>query len=86
MAQSKLRVHAFTKRVPAPRGYVGTDEVHIQQLQVRTPAGWVTVDEEEVPGHVKISMGAYGDTGGWVSKFAAYGTFGRDGLITLKAA
>lgn len=83
MAQSKMRVHAFTKRVPAPRGYVGTDEIHIQQLQVETPCGWVTVDEEEVPSHVKISMGAYGDTGGWVSKFAKIGSFGRDGHIIL---
>jgi hypothetical protein len=80
---AKMRVYAFTKKVPAPRGYVGMDEVHIQQLQVQTPLGWVTVDEEEVPAHVKISLGAYGDTGGWVSKFAKIGSFGRDGVITL---
>jgi hypothetical protein len=50
----ELRVHAFTRTVPAPRGYVG---------------------------HVKISMGCYGDTGGWISKFTAFGDFGRDGTI-----
>lgn len=78
---SRLRVYSFTKRVPAPQGYVGTDEVHIQQLQARTPIGWMTLDEEEVPAHVKISSGALGDTGGWASKFAALGKFGRDGVI-----
>ena len=79
-----LRVHAFTKTVPAPRGYVGTEQIHIQQLQTQVPGlggRWITLDEEEVPSHVKISLGCFGDTGGWVSKFAKFGTFGRDGII-----
>jgi hypothetical protein len=79
-----IRVHAFTKTVPAPRGYVGTDVTHFQQLQVQTPFGWVVVDQEEVPDHVKISLGCYGDTGGWVSKFASLGEFGADGIIHRK--
>lgn len=78
-----LRVHAFTKAVPEAPGYVGKTEVHIQQLQVELAGlGWTTIDEEEVPAHVRISLGCFGDTGGWQSKFAAFGTWGRDGLMT----
>jgi len=76
-----LRVYAFTKNVPEAPGYLGRTEVRFQQLQVRLPIGWVTIDEEEVPPHVMISLGCFGDTGGWVSKFAKFGRFGRDGVI-----
>jgi hypothetical protein len=76
-----LRVHAFTRKVPAGRGYVGYDEVHIQQLQAHRCGRWITIAEEEVPAAAKISAGCFGDTGGWISKFAALGEFGRDGLI-----
>lgn len=31
-----------------------------------------TIDEEVIPGHVLISLGCFGDTGGWRSKFAEY--------------
>lgn len=78
---AQYRVKAFTKRVPAGPGYVGTDEVHIQQLEVKTRIGWQVIDEEEVPSHVRISIGCFGDTGGWTSKFTSVGTFGRDGVV-----
>lgn len=54
----------------------------IQMLQrKRRIFGWKTLDSEEVPGHVLISLGCLGDTGGWVSKFTRYGSFGRDGIM-----
>lgn len=77
-----LRVKAFTKTVPEARGYVGTTQVHIQQLQAWVMGGWRTIDEEEVPGHVRISLGCFGDTGGWKSRFAPLGSWGRDGVVT----
>ena len=76
-----LRVKAYTKKGPAPRGYVGEDEVYVQELQIWVMGGWRTIDQEEVPAHVRISLGAFGDNGGWRSKFAKFGRFGRDGAI-----
>lgn len=41
-----------------------------QHLQVKRWRGWETVDTEEVPSHVLISVGALGyDDSGWQSKF-----------------
>lgn len=31
-----------------------------------------TLDTEEVPGHVDLCWRCFGDTGGWVSKFAPF--------------
>ena len=79
-----LRVKAFTKTIPAPRGYIGDEQIHIQQLQIQIPGlggRWTVLDEEEVPSHVKISQGCFGDTGGWISKFAKFVTFSRGGII-----
>lgn len=81
-----LRVKAFSRTIPAPPGYVGTTTYYGQRLQRRFGPFWITLDQEEVPAHVKISMGAFGDTGGWVSKFAKLGAFGRDGVIRAKTA
>lgn len=52
-----------------------------QLLQERRWWGWKTIDREEVPRHAVVSRGCFGDAGGWVSRFAACGTFGRDGII-----
>lgn len=30
---------------------------------------WRIIDSETIPDHVMISMGCFGDTGGWKSKF-----------------
>lgn len=68
----QLRVRRFSYK---------TDWSGYQLLQERRWWGWKTIDREEVPAHVSISLAALGDNGGWVSKFAKYGTFGRDGLI-----
>lgn len=76
------RVKAYSRIERQPRGYVGTHRVYYQDLQRKRWWGWQTIDTEEVPGWVRIYMGAYGDTGGWVSKFAHLGSFGRDGIIT----
>ncbi len=31
---------------------------------------WIDLDTEIVPEHVEISLGCFGDTGGWRNKFA----------------
>ncbi|AFU86733.1 hypothetical protein D869_gp181 [Caulobacter phage CcrRogue] len=80
---AQYRVRAFTRRLPPQRGYLDHDIVHMQVLELKRWFGWQTIDEEVVPDHVKISSGALGDTGGWVSKFTKLGTFGRDGVFTL---
>jgi hypothetical protein len=85
MMMAPLRVKAFTKDVPAPYGYVGRDQIHIQQLQVQTWAGWITIDEEVVPAAAKIAQACTGDSG-WVSKFAKFGSFSRDGIIKQEGA
>lgn len=42
-----------------------------QHLQRRNKLGiWETVDTEEVPNHVGISLACFGDNGGWKSKWA----------------
>ena len=59
-------------------GYVGTHPVTYQVLQERTPvclglfSVWREIDREVIPEDVLISMGALGDTNGWVSAFAQY--------------
>lgn len=57
----KLRVKAFS----CDRGWG-----RFQLLQERRWWGWKTIDREEVPRDVIVSVGAFGDTGGWISKFA----------------
>jgi hypothetical protein len=71
MAQSKMRVVSFTN----------DDFTGFQLLQQKTMFGWRTIDREDVPADVKISLASVGDTGGWVSKFTEKGTFGRDGTF-----
>lgn len=78
-----MRVRAFRRNTPPVRGYTCGDEEFVQQLQVQLVGNlgrWTTIDEEIVPPHVLISRGCFGDTGGWVSKFASM-RFGCDGLI-----
>lgn len=72
MATAKMRVKSCTYQ----------DYSGYQVLQQKRWWGWQTIDREEVPAHVRISSGAFGDTGGWVSKFNEYGRFGRDGMFT----
>jgi hypothetical protein len=72
----QLRVREFRSR----RYFEG-----YQILQEKRWWGWKTIERIEVPSHVFISVGALGDTGGWVSPFTRYGRFGRDGLITPHA-
>jgi hypothetical protein len=79
----QLRVYAFRRRIPEPRGYIGYEIIHVQQLQERHWWGWKILDEEIVPTAVKIALGATGyDCSNWTSKFYAVGEFGRDGRIT----
>lgn len=82
---TKLRVKAYSRIERQPYGYVGTHRVHYQKLQRKRWWGWQTIDREEVPNWAIIAKGAYGDTGGWLSKFVVHGTFGRDGIITPHA-
>lgn len=76
-----MRVVSFTRRTPPVRGYLDGDVERVQRLQVNVPGlRWITVDEEIVPPCVIISLGCFGDNGGWVSKFAAL-RFGPDGNV-----
>ncbi len=79
-----FRVIAYTRRIPEDRGYVGTQEVHYQDLQEGDGRRWKTIDREEVPAHVRISQACFGDTGGWMSKFSNLFTWGTDGICTVK--
>lgn len=81
----EYRIRAYSRIERQPRGYVGTHRVHYQDLQVRRWWGWKTLDTEEVPNWAIIYQGAYGDNGGWVSKFASVGSWGRDGIVTMRA-
>ncbi|MBO9428716.1 hypothetical protein [Sulfitobacter sp. R18_1] len=36
---------------------------------------WADIDSEKIPQHVEISVGCFGDTGGWKSKFASQLSF-----------
>ena len=86
----EYRVIAYSREEPHGYGYAGTETVHYQELQesytslILRRKRWRTIDIEEVPAHVKISMGAFGDTGGWRSKFSDYLAWGRDGACTLR--
>lgn len=70
------RVVGRIVRVPPARGYRDWTEAHLNVLQVyKGRLGslfprWVDVETEDVPGHVAISIGCFGDTGGWTSRFA----------------
>lgn len=70
-AQRELRVRRFTRH----------DWTGFQIIQERRWWGWKTIGREEIPSFVSISLVCFGDTGGWRSKFASYGSFGADGLI-----
>lgn len=57
-----------------PRGYCRSQEDYqylIRKIKVLGVTIWKNrVDQEIIPNHVVISMGCYGDSNGWVSKFA----------------
>lgn len=62
--------------------YRREDGQRMQRLVKRWKVGPLTVwrknlGEEEVPGYVEISVGAFGDTSGWVSRFAPFDRDGR---------
>ena len=71
MTDSKLRVKAFD--IAGER---------VQLLQVKRWYGWKTLDSEVVPSHALVSLGCFGDTGGWKSKFTRYGSFSKEGGFT----
>jgi hypothetical protein len=68
-------------RLERTYGYKGATKVRYQLLQEKRWWGWKTIDEERVPDDVLISIGCFGDTGGWVSKFVSHGRFGRNGVV-----
>jgi hypothetical protein len=57
-------------------GYTCHDRVEVNVLQTYTGRlgslfpHWMDTDFEDVPAHVAISVGCFGDTGGWRSRFA----------------
>lgn len=78
----RLRVRAFTRTIPAERGYVGETRERVQQLLTYTGGWplWEVVDEEIVPDWHLIDLGALGSSE-WRSKFSGLGTWGKDGVI-----
>lgn len=70
------RVVGRAVRKPPAYGYRDWTEERWNVLQVykgrfgRFFPRWVDVETEEIPGHVSISVGCFGDTGGWLSRFA----------------
>ena len=65
----------------SPKNFRQVQKLVVQKLSWR--GKWVTckvLDEEEAPRHVCISNVCFGDTGGWLSKFAP---FNRDGTFNL---
>lgn len=46
-------------------------------LQEKRWWGWQDVEREDIPHHVHVSLGCFGDTGGWSSKFWEIGTVDR---------
>ena len=69
---SCLRVKMFVRSVPEGRGYIGYRRLYEQRLQKKIGPFWWTIDKEEVPDDVIISLGCSGHTGGWKSRFAAH--------------
>lgn len=63
----QLRLRRFSRQ----------DWTGFQLLQERRWWGWATIDREEVPQHVCISLATCGDAGGWTSKFVNLPVWGR---------
>jgi hypothetical protein len=64
----------FTER---EHGYLPVEREREFQRLVRISYGWLgshteVLGVEEIPQHVLISLGCFGDTGGWKSRFAEY--------------
>ena len=75
---NRYRIRAYS-RLQRDYGYVGLYRHFYQDLQVKRWWGWQTIDTEEVPLWVRC----YAPVGGcdWRSKFAAFGSWGRDGIL-----
>lgn len=63
------------KVVERIRGYLPTEKTVVYQDLVRVTPGFFgesvdVLDTEVVPEHALISLGCFGDTGGWVSKWS----------------
>lgn len=72
-------------------GYIDISEVRYNILLERTPIlggllhVWKEVDREVVPDHASISLGCFGDTGGWRSRFQAYMPVRNDRRVAVSA-
>lgn len=54
-----------------------------QLVQEKRWWGWKTLERIDIPSHVVISIGCFGDTGGWISPVVEkYGHYDRNGNIT----
>ena len=71
-AEAVERVRVIGSKKPAPGTFFGDRRFNL--LQEQRPflwgwiTSWVTIDEEEVPEHARISLGATGHAG-WKSRF-----------------
>ena len=76
--QVEFRVERFiVERDERERGYLPVRRKREYQRLVKITPGWFgsrreVIDVEEIPADVLICLGAFGDTGGWRSKFATY--------------
>lgn len=66
----------YSNRFPRGSGYCEdqwTEQWLVKQwVFMGRVVWWRVVDRELVPAHAVVSMSAYGDTGGWRSKFSDY--------------
>lgn len=74
-AVGDLRVVGRIETRRVEEGYTCPDRVQMNVLQRYTGRvgrffpHWRDVEHEDVPSHVAISVGCFGDTGGWLSRF-----------------
>lgn len=75
----RYRIRPYS-RMEREYGYAGLYRHRYQDLQIRRWWGWETLDTEEIPSW-EWCYNAVGGSG-WVSKFASFGSWGRDGVVT----
>ncbi len=76
---SNIKVERFRRVVrDVSPGYITVEHEESYQQLVKYEINLLgrprrlIIDEEIIPDHVMISLGAFGDTGGWKSKFAIF--------------
>ena len=78
---TEYRIHAYS-RMEKDYGYVGLYRHRYQELQMRKRPwqSWTVMEIEEIPSWEDCFHSVGGS--GWVSRFAEFGTWGKDGIVT----